>query len=136
MTPVSSAFRGTSPRQIHPNFQARRWASSQSPEGASLNPLDQLASPSSAAAERKPKKPDPRLKFQEKGAFGENVYTKGHSKNLSISPYKLNDFVKVLRGLSIHDAIIQCQVGWGPGCPGVACWVLGGEGALSYPAHG
>lgn len=32
------------------------------------------------------------------------------SRNLSISPRKLNDFAKVVRGLAVQDALIQCSV--------------------------
>ena len=89
-----------------------RWASGSS-AGPTINPLDQMALQPQADLEASvaPKKAVSRgNKFQAKGVFGENVYTKGFSKNLAISPRKLNDFVKVIRGMSIQDAIIQCQV--------------------------
>ncbi|KAK2078204.1 hypothetical protein QBZ16_004072 [Prototheca wickerhamii] len=89
-----------------------RWASGSS-AGPTINPLDQMALQPQADLEASvaPKKAVSRgNKFQAKGVFGENIYTKGFSKNLAISPRKLNDFVKVIRGMSIQDAIIQCQV--------------------------
>lgn len=32
------------------------------------------------------------------------------ARNLAISPQKLNDFAKVVRGLHVEDALIQCAV--------------------------
>lgn len=102
----------------HPPFLPTlqpRWRACYATAAPTLNPLDQVAIPepettSQGSQQSKKKKKDPRFKFQEKGVFGENLYTKGFSENLHISPHKLNDMVKVLRGQSIHDAIIQCQV--------------------------
>uniref|UniRef100_A0A1D2A388 50S ribosomal protein L22, chloroplastic n=1 Tax=Auxenochlorella protothecoides TaxID=3075 RepID=A0A1D2A388_AUXPR len=92
-----------------------RWRACYATAAPTLNPLDQVAIPEpettpQGSQQYKKKKKDPRFKFQEKGVFGENLYTKGFSENLHISPHKLNDMVKVLRGQSIHDAIIQCQM--------------------------
>lgn len=124
----------------HPPFLPTlqpRWRACYATAAPTLNPLDQVAIPEpettpQGSQQYKKKKKDPRFKFQEKGVFGENLYTKGFSENLHISPHKLNDMVKVLRGQSIHDAIIQCQVraAWVTephawcmrgGCEGCAC---------------
>lgn len=43
------------------------------------------------------------------GDSAEELRAKAILRNVAISPRKLNDFVRILRGLSLEDALIQCQ---------------------------
>ena len=109
-------------------------------EGASpaMNPLQQAPTPAgggaAAAAGASPLGPAPVSL-----AGGEvSTLARAIARGISISPRKLNDFAKVVRGLPIQDALIQV----GRGCACCACARLpacvGGErcGVGAPPAVG
>ncbi|EFN53873.1 hypothetical protein CHLNCDRAFT_136009 [Chlorella variabilis] len=81
-------------------------------EGASpaMNPLQQAPTPAggaaAAAAGASPLGPAPVSL-----AGGEvSTLARAIARGISISPHKLNDFAKVVRGLPIQDALIQCRM--------------------------
>lgn len=71
-------------------------------EEASVNPLQQTPAPLSA---RIP------VDGETSARDGNEALTaRAILRNVAISPQKLNDFTRILRGLHIEDALIQCQV--------------------------
>lgn len=98
-------------RQLVRHFHASpgSWAAEQS--GPAINPLQQVPAPAAGAAAggASPLGPDLTL------AGGEVSDTsRAVSRGLAISPQKLNDFAKLVRGMSLADAFYQ--VGWERGC--------------------
>lgn len=89
------------PQTLHTGLP-RSAASAAADEGApALNPLQQAPPPTAA---RSVLAPDTAA-----GAEGP-LRARAVLRNTAISPRKLNMFAKVVRGLSVEDALIQCEV--------------------------
>ena len=71
-------------------------------EEASLNPLQQTPAPPSS---RIPGEGETTVRDGTQALIARAI-----QRNVAISPQKLNDFARMLRGLHIEDALIQCQV--------------------------
>lgn len=69
--------------------------SSEATVASSINPLQQMPSPKSAS-DNQPQSP--------------STLARAILRGVAISPRKLNDFVRILPGLHVEDALIQCRI--------------------------
>ncbi|PRW39363.1 50S ribosomal L22-like isoform X2 isoform A [Chlorella sorokiniana] len=69
----------------------------------SINPLQQAPAPATPAGSAADYELAPREELS-------GSVSRAHARGLPISPQKLNDFAKVVRGLHIEDALIQCSI--------------------------
>ncbi|KAI7841487.1 hypothetical protein COHA_004880 [Chlorella ohadii] len=86
-------------RHFHASVGARLAEQGAAP---SVNPLQQAPAPASAGGAA-----DYKMAAVEELS---GSVSRAHARSLTISPQKLNDFAKVVRGLHIEDALIQCEI--------------------------
>ncbi|KAL4440559.1 hypothetical protein ABPG75_003560 [Micractinium tetrahymenae] len=106
LQPAAGAAAGL--RQLARHFHASAapcWAAGD--EGLAMNPLQQAPAPAASSPLGAPGVPFGMVPLVDSEA---NMTSRAVARGLAISPQKLNDFAKVVRGLHVEDALIQCSI--------------------------